>query len=89
VSSGVEPVFSADYQRSVLNADGEPEHFHLTDFAVRLRYVLQRFDFQPDAFMHELVDAIIGDNYPVPDRMLVHAEHVVHEYLMLMTSHRC
>ena len=24
--------------------------------------------------MHELVDSIIGDNYPVPDRMLVHNE---------------
>ena len=25
--------------------------------------------------------AIIGDNYPVPDRMLVHNEQIVHEYL--------
>lgn len=37
--------------------------------------------FDPDAFAHELADAIIGDNYPVPDRMLVHVERVVHEYL--------
>jgi aspartate 4-decarboxylase len=28
------------------------------------------------------VDSIIGDNYPVPDRMLVHNERIVHEYLM-------
>src|SRR5439155_120707 len=34
------------------------------------------------AFVHELVDSIIGDNYPVPDRMLVHNERIVHEYLM-------
>jgi aspartate 4-decarboxylase len=27
------------------------------------------------------VDSIIGDNYPVPDRMLVHNERIVHEYL--------
>ena len=27
-------------------------------------------------------DSIIGDNYPVPDRMLVHAEQVAHRYLM-------
>ncbi len=26
--------------------------------------------------------SIIGDNYPVPDRMLVHNEKIVHEYLM-------
>ena len=31
--------------------------------------------------MHELTDSIIGDNYPVPDRMLVHNEQIVHEYL--------
>jgi aspartate 4-decarboxylase len=45
-------------------------------------YAIKRFGFDPDAFVHELVDSIIGDNYPVPDRMLVHAERVVHEYLM-------
>ncbi len=27
------------------------------------------------------MDSIIGDNYPVPDRMLVHNERIVHEYL--------
>ena len=37
--------------------------------------------FNADAFVHELVDSIIGDQYPSPDRMLVHAERVVHEYL--------
>jgi aspartate 4-decarboxylase len=47
-----------------------------------LQDVVERFGFQSDAFIHELVDAIIGDNYPVPDRMLVHAEQVVHEYLI-------
>ena len=40
------------------------------------------FGFEPDAFVHELVDSIIGDNYPVPDRMLVHNERIAHEYLM-------
>lgn len=46
-----------------------------------LRFAIARFGFDADGFVHELVDAIIGDNYPVPDRMLVHAEQVVHEYL--------
>jgi aspartate 4-decarboxylase len=45
-------------------------------------FALKKFGFQPDAFVHELVDSIIGDNYPVPDRMLVHNERIVHEYLM-------
>ncbi|ARP82695.1 aspartate 4-decarboxylase [Bordetella genomosp. 8] len=38
--------------------------------------------FDPDAWIHELVDSVVGDNYPVPDRMLVHTEQVVHDYLM-------
>jgi aspartate 4-decarboxylase len=46
-----------------------------------VRYAVQTFGFTPDDFVHELVDSIIGDNYPVPDRMLVHAEQVVRKYL--------
>lgn len=38
--------------------------------------------FNPDTWIHELVDGIIGDNYPVPDRMLSHLEQVVHDYLI-------
>src|SRR5215212_1660772 len=45
-------------------------------------FAINTFAFEPDAFVHELVDSIIGDNYPVPDRMLVHNERIVHAYLM-------
>ena len=45
-------------------------------------FATKNFKFEPDAFVHELVDSIIGDNYPVPDRMLVHNERIVQEYLM-------
>jgi len=44
-------------------------------------YAVREFKFNADAFVHELVDGIIGDQYPSPDRMLVHTERVVHEYL--------
>ncbi|HEX7018916.1 MAG TPA: bifunctional aspartate transaminase/aspartate 4-decarboxylase [Gemmatimonadaceae bacterium] len=44
-------------------------------------WAVERFGFDADAFVHELVDAILGDNYPVPDRMLVHNEAIVREYL--------
>lgn len=44
-------------------------------------YGVKELGFDADAFAHELADAIIGDNYPVPDRMLVHTEKIVHEYL--------
>ncbi|MFE2722408.1 bifunctional aspartate transaminase/aspartate 4-decarboxylase [Kitasatospora sp. NPDC059327] len=42
---------------------------------------VDRFGFDREAFVHELADASIGDNYPVPDRMLVHAERIVRGYL--------
>jgi aspartate 4-decarboxylase len=45
-------------------------------------FTVKKFGFDADAFVHELVDSIIGDNYPVPDRMLVHNERISHEYLM-------
>ena len=47
-----------------------------------VQFAIKKFKFEPDAFVHELVDSIIGDNYPVPDRMLVHNERIVQEYLM-------
>src|SRR5881394_142620 len=44
-------------------------------------WAVNKFSFDADKFVHELVDSIIGDHYPVPDRMLVHNEQIVHEYL--------
>src|SRR5688572_4877553 len=44
-------------------------------------WAVKQFGFEPDKFVHELADSIIGDHYPVPDRMLVHNEAIVHEYL--------
>ena len=44
-------------------------------------WAVSKFGFDADGFVHELVDSIVGDNYPVPDRMLVHNEQIVHEYL--------
>ncbi|MFF0218683.1 bifunctional aspartate transaminase/aspartate 4-decarboxylase [Streptomyces vinaceus] len=44
-------------------------------------YALSRWGFDKDALVHELADAVTGDNYPVPDRMLVHAEQIVRGYL--------
>ena len=50
--------------------------------AEMIAFAVNAFGFERDAFVHELVDSIIGDNYPVPDRMLVHNERITHEYLM-------
>lgn len=38
--------------------------------------------FNSDDWIYELADGIIGDNYPLPDRMLTHIEKVVHDYLI-------
>ncbi|MEW6403961.1 MAG: bifunctional aspartate transaminase/aspartate 4-decarboxylase, partial [Chloroflexota bacterium] len=34
-----------------------------------------------DLFVHEMVDAILGDHYPTPDRILTCTEKVIHKYL--------
>lgn len=47
-----------------------------------IAYGIHRFAFDPDDWLYELVDGIIGDHYPVPDRMLRHIECVVNAYLM-------
>lgn len=45
-------------------------------------YGIEQFDFDPDSWVFELADAIIGDNYPSPDRILVHIEQIVTKYLI-------
>ncbi|EHK2327472.1 aspartate 4-decarboxylase [Clostridium perfringens] len=45
-------------------------------------YGIREKGFNPDDFLYELCDAIIGDNYPYPDRMLPHIESIVHDYLL-------
>ena len=52
VSSGIEPVFAPDHQRTVLDVNGEPRHFPLTDYAVRLwREQSGRKEAAPDALV--------------------------------------
>jgi len=54
-----------------------------TDFLqAMVPFAATRFGFNADTFVHELTDSIIGDNYPVPDRCLLHNEKISHAYLM-------
>lgn len=39
-------------------------------------------EFNDDEWIFELADGIIGDNYPVPDKMLIHIEKIVNKYLL-------
>lgn len=47
-----------------------------------IEYGINEKSFNADDYLYELTDAIIGDNYPVPDRMLYHIEEIVHDYLV-------
>ena len=44
-------------------------------------YVQDKLKINPDEFILEMVDAILGDHYPTPDRMLSLSERIVHKYL--------
>ncbi|PWI56793.1 aspartate 4-decarboxylase [Sulfoacidibacillus thermotolerans] len=45
-------------------------------------YGIEQCGFDPDAWVYELTDAIMGDNYPEPDRMLNYVERIVHDYVL-------
>lgn len=44
-------------------------------------YVVNALKIGGDDFLYEMVDAILGDHYPTPDRMLEICEQIVHKYL--------
>jgi aspartate 4-decarboxylase len=65
--------------RAWLRASGSKPGINLLQRS--LAYCIDELEFDADALIHELVDSIIGDNYPVPDRMLVHVEQIVHRFI--------
>lgn len=44
-------------------------------------YTCNALNIDGDIFLNEMVDAILGDHYPTPDRMLELTERIVHNYL--------
>jgi len=46
-----------------------------------IRYGTDTLHFDADDWVHQLTDGIIGDNYPVPDRMLGYCEEVIRKFL--------
>jgi hypothetical protein len=46
-----------------------------------VNYGIELHHFNPDEWVHELADGIIGDNYPMPQRMLKHIEVIIKDYL--------
>lgn len=45
-------------------------------------YGIQQHNFSEDDFVFELAESIIGNEYPVPGRMLSHMEPIVHDYIV-------
>lgn len=74
-----EPSGAAQRFRAFVHANQALPGIDALDRAVELG--ISRFGFDPDAWVHELADGIIADNYPVPDRVLTHAEQVMRAYL--------
>lgn len=65
-----------DYANEYQHVPGIPLLQEIVDYGINMK------QFEADAWVYELVDGIIGDNYPNPDRMLVRTEQVVHDFLM-------
>ena len=45
------------------------------------RYMIEEHSVDGDAMVHEWTESVIGDQYPVPDRILKHCEIAVRDYL--------
>lgn len=45
-------------------------------------YVINHHGADPDTFVHEIAEGVIGDQYPVPDRILNTCNLLVHDYLI-------
>lgn len=46
-----------------------------------ISYVREQLGFSDSVFLHELVEGVLGCNYPSPVRMLTHTEEIVRHYL--------
>lgn len=47
-----------------------------------LSYVRDQLGLSPSEYLHEMVEGILGCNYPVPPRMLKISEEIVKHYLV-------
>lgn len=65
-----------------------PEENEVDQFLLdALNYCEERFGFNPDSFIKELVDGAIGNDYPVPSRVLAHTGIILNAYLASTLYH--
>ncbi len=73
----------ADRLDAALAADGTPGATFLAD---AVAYGVTELGFDADAWVLELVRAVLGAGYPSPTRMLTHLERVLERYLVTVTG---
>lgn len=54
--------------------------------AEAVAYGVEELGFEADAWVHELVRAVLGAGYPSPTRMLTHLEQIMERYLVAVTD---
>lgn len=70
-------------ERLVRFCERHAEHIGAQFLADSYRYVTETLQCDGDAYIAEMVDGILGDHYPVPDRILPYTEKIVGAYLDL------
>ncbi|MEV3857040.1 bifunctional aspartate transaminase/aspartate 4-decarboxylase [Streptomyces sp. NPDC050095] len=75
------PELQGSYERFDAFVRRHPDLPGIELLAQCVQHGIQRFGFDKDAFVHELTDSSIGDNYPVPDRILTHVQEIVRGYI--------
>lgn len=59
------------------------EHIGAQFLADAYKYVTTTLELDGDGYIAEMVDGILGDHYPTPDRILSHTQEIVRAYLDL------
>ncbi|MFI6941487.1 bifunctional aspartate transaminase/aspartate 4-decarboxylase [Streptomyces sp. NPDC050418] len=75
------PELAGSYERFDTFVRRHPDLPGIELLAQCVQLGIQRFGFDKDAFVHELTDSSVGDNYPVPDRILEHVQEIVRGYI--------
>ncbi|MEF9991986.1 MAG: aspartate 4-decarboxylase [Romboutsia sp.] len=76
------PIKSGISSRLYSYIDNNPDLAGIELLKSIVDYGINKLSFDDDSFVYELTDAILGDNYPFPDRMLIYCEKIVKEYLI-------
>ena len=80
--AGFHPAADGIFDRFAAHARSHTDEPGVAFLQEAVRYGIDCLGFEPDAWMLELVRGALGDFYPEPNRMLYHAERVVHAYLV-------